>query len=104
MLRILKGTVQWLPRNPQCVLSRTIKSDLNPHQSQSSLKINQSEVTSDSLEMLEPLNYPDFFQVHNMFTVEDLFNARVHYGHTKGTLNEHMKQFILGSRLGTLIF
>ena len=39
-----------------------------------------------------------------MFTVKDLFDAKVHYGHKEGTLDEHMKPFIYGSRLGHLIF
>lgn len=56
------------------------------------------------MEMPEPLMHHDFFEVRNIFTVKDLFDARVHYGHTMGTLNEHMKQFILGSRQGTLLF
>lgn len=58
----------------------------------------------DGTKMPDTLKHPDFFEVANLFTVKDLFNARVHYGHTMGTLNEHMNQFILGHRLGTLIF
>ncbi|OXU18295.1 hypothetical protein TSAR_004024 [Trichomalopsis sarcophagae] len=53
---------------------------------------------------LSPLQHPDYFQVHKLFTVKDLFDARVHYGHTEGTLDEHMRPFIYGSRLGHLIF
>lgn len=50
-----------------------------------------------------PLRHPDYFGVNNLFTVEDLFNARVHYGHKEGSLNDHMKQYLFGSRLGHLI-
>ncbi|XP_042904569.1 small ribosomal subunit protein uS2m isoform X1 [Parasteatoda tepidariorum] len=67
------------------------------------VKPKPSEVPSE-IEMPDPLDHPDFFEVQNLFTVKDLFDARVHYGHTMGTLNEHMRQFILGSRQGTLIF
>ncbi|XP_078046447.1 mitochondrial ribosomal protein S2 isoform X2 [Augochlora pura] len=53
--------------------------------------------------LVDPLKHPDFFKVHNLFTVENLFNARVHYGHKVGSLNDHMRPFIFGSRLGHLI-
>ena len=31
---------------------------------------------------IDPLKSRDYFQVHKLFTVEDLFRARVHLGHT----------------------
>ncbi|XP_017774785.1 PREDICTED: 28S ribosomal protein S2, mitochondrial [Nicrophorus vespilloides] len=52
----------------------------------------------------EILKHPDYFNVHNLFTVEDLFNAKVHFGHKLGSLNEKMVPFIYGSRLGHTIF
>lgn len=39
-----------------------------------------------------------------MFTVTDLFNARIHYGHREGTLDDRMKPYIYGKRLGHIIF
>lgn len=48
--------------------------------------------------------HPDYFQVHNLFTVKDLFNARVHYGHKEGSLDERMLPYIYGSRIGHIIF
>lgn len=51
-----------------------------------------------------PLDHPDYFQVHNLFSVKDLFDARVHYGHKEGSLNDNMRPYIYGSRLGHLIF
>ncbi|KAF5276523.1 hypothetical protein FQA39_LY06592 [Lamprigera yunnana] len=50
------------------------------------------------------LNSPDYFNVHNLFTIKDLFEARVHYGHKEGSLDERMLPYIYGSRLGYLIF
>ncbi|XP_064546465.1 small ribosomal subunit protein uS2m [Drosophila montana] len=50
------------------------------------------------------LKHPDYFQVHNLFTVRDLFNARVHYGHKEGSLDDRMRPYLYGSRLGHLIF
>ncbi|XP_044577445.1 28S ribosomal protein S2, mitochondrial isoform X2 [Cotesia glomerata] len=54
--------------------------------------------------LIDPLKHPDFFGVHQLFTVKDLFDARVHYGHKIGSLDDRMKPFIFGSRLGHLIF
>ncbi|XP_017152047.1 28S ribosomal protein S2, mitochondrial [Drosophila miranda] len=50
------------------------------------------------------LKHPDYFQVHNLFTVRDLFNARVHYGHKEGSLDDRMRPYLYGNRLGHLIF
>jgi len=50
------------------------------------------------------LKHADYFQVHNLFTVRDLFNARVHYGHKEGSLDDRMRPYLYGSRLGHLIF
>ncbi|CAH0547329.1 unnamed protein product [Brassicogethes aeneus] len=50
------------------------------------------------------LNHPDYFNVHNLFTVKDLFDARVHYGHRDGSLDERMLPYVYGSRLGHVIF
>ncbi|XP_043480563.1 28S ribosomal protein S2, mitochondrial [Leptopilina heterotoma] len=52
---------------------------------------------------LNPLKHPDFFQVHNLFTVQDLFDAGVHLGHKEGSMDERMRPFIFGNRLGHLI-
>ncbi|XP_041981266.1 28S ribosomal protein S2, mitochondrial [Aricia agestis] len=65
--------------------------------------IENTETTTVS-EKKNPLEYPDYFQVHNLFTVKDLFDARVHYGHKEGSLNEQMIPYLYGSRLGHLIF
>ncbi|RZF34927.1 hypothetical protein LSTR_LSTR011421 [Laodelphax striatellus] len=51
-----------------------------------------------------PLDHADYFHVHNIFTVEDMFKARVHFGHKEGSLDAKMKQFLFGSRLGHCIF
>lgn len=50
------------------------------------------------------LQDPDYFRVADMFTVRHLMEARVHYGHKMGTLNDKMKPFLIGERLGVCIF
>lgn len=54
-------------------------------------------------EVQDPLNHPDYFNVHNMFTTSDLYRARIHMGHKVGTLHPAMKPYILGSRLGHIV-
>lgn len=56
------------------------------------------------VEKIDVLQHEDYFQVYNLFTIKDLFDARVHYGHKEGTLNPKMKPYIFGSRLEHLIF
>lgn len=48
--------------------------------------------------------HPDYFNVHNLFTVSDLFKARIHYGHREGTLDDRMAPYIFGKRMGHIIF
>lgn len=52
----------------------------------------------------EALQHPDYFNVHNLFTISDLFDARVHYGHKEGSLNEKMASYMYGTRLSHCIF
>lgn len=49
------------------------------------------------------LQHPDHFGVHRLFTVEDLFKAKIHLGHKEGTLHSNMKGYLFGSRLGHCI-
>jgi len=47
--------------------------------------------------------HPDYFQVHQLFTVKDLFDARVHLGHKIGSMNPRMADFVFGTRFDTCI-
>ncbi|XP_014242711.1 28S ribosomal protein S2, mitochondrial [Cimex lectularius] len=69
----------------------------------SSVALKNPVVEDGSKAELHPLHHPDYFGVNNLFTVKDLFDARVHLGHKMGSLNENMKPYIFGSRLGHLI-
>nr|XP_018911372.1 PREDICTED: 28S ribosomal protein S2, mitochondrial isoform X2 [Bemisia tabaci] len=70
----------------------------------------EAESTSDLIgskegtKRVSPLMHEDFFNVHSLFTMNDLFDARVHYGHKEGSLNNFMRPYIFGSRLEHLIF
>jgi small subunit ribosomal protein S2 len=44
------------------------------------------------------LQHPDYFQVHQLFTVKDLFDARVHLGHKVGSMHPRMADFVFGTR------
>lgn len=52
----------------------------------------------------EVLRHPDYFNVHNLFTVQDMFNARVHLGHKAGSLDDRMAAYLYGTRLGHCVF
>lgn len=72
------------------------------YRSLSTLPVRESatDVTNKASQVLE---HPDYFGVHRLFTVEDLFNAKVHLGHKEGTLHNNMKGYLFGSRLGYCI-
>ena len=53
---------------------------------------------------MDPLSHEDYFNVSSLFSIQSLFNARVHLGHQVGTLNPHMEKYMFGSRLGQCIF
>lgn len=59
--------------------------------------------TSESIFEMHNLDRKNFFGLNDLFTVEDLLKARVHFGHKEGLLNKHMRPFIFGKRLGVLI-
>ncbi|XP_042334214.1 28S ribosomal protein S2, mitochondrial [Sceloporus undulatus] len=49
--------------------------------------------------LTEPLKHADFFNVQELFSLGDLFNARVHLGHKKGCRHKFMDPYIFGCRL-----
>uniref|UniRef100_A0A8D0C5Z4 Small ribosomal subunit protein uS2m n=1 Tax=Salvator merianae TaxID=96440 RepID=A0A8D0C5Z4_SALMN len=52
----------------------------------------------------EPLKHPDFFNVKELFSLRDLFDARVHLGHKAGCRHRFMEPYIFGCRLGQDLF
>ncbi|XP_035996267.1 28S ribosomal protein S2, mitochondrial [Fundulus heteroclitus] len=46
-----------------------------------------------------PLEQPDLFRVSELFTVKDLFDARVHLGHKKGCRHRLMEPYLYASSL-----
>uniref|UniRef100_A0ABM5F735 Small ribosomal subunit protein uS2m n=1 Tax=Pogona vitticeps TaxID=103695 RepID=A0ABM5F735_9SAUR len=47
----------------------------------------------------EPLRHPDFFNVQELFSLRDLFDAQVHLGHKKGCRHRLMEPYLFGCRL-----
>jgi len=45
----------------------------------------------------------DFFSVHRMISLKQLFKHRVHYGHKEGLLHPLMTPYVYGTRLGVSI-
>uniref|UniRef100_A0AAX7TE01 Small ribosomal subunit protein uS2m n=1 Tax=Astatotilapia calliptera TaxID=8154 RepID=A0AAX7TE01_ASTCA len=47
----------------------------------------------------QPLEKADFFRVAELFSLKDLFDARVHLGHKKGCRHRLMEPYLYGCRL-----
>ena len=45
---------------------------------------------------VDPLSTMDFFGVHKLFSVSDLFEARVHLGHRSTNVDPRMRDFVFG--------
>ncbi|XP_076271662.1 mitochondrial ribosomal protein S2 [Rhynchophorus ferrugineus] len=93
----LLRTIEKCPSN----LIRTF-SIASPEVAETSKTFNIAQL-SPSKEQ-EVLKHPDYFNVHNLFTVKDLFDAKVHYGHKEGSLDKRTLPYIYGTRLGHVIF
>merc|ERR1719483_1201580 len=66
--------------------------------------VKHEELTKiDTKPSIDPMKSRDFFQVHKLFTIEDLFRARVHLGHTTTATSAEMKPFIYGNRFNTAV-
>ncbi|XP_037547684.1 28S ribosomal protein S2, mitochondrial [Nematolebias whitei] len=59
----------------------------------------QTDDASDKLFKL-PLQKPDFFRVSELFSLKNLFDARVHLGHKNTCRHRLMEPYVYGSRLG----
>ncbi|XP_043914533.1 28S ribosomal protein S2, mitochondrial isoform X2 [Protopterus annectens] len=62
---------------------------------------NGTAASSDSLErlLMEPLKQPDYFHVKELYSLKELFDARVHLGHKRGCRHRLMEPYIFGCRL-----
>ncbi|XP_041706451.1 28S ribosomal protein S2, mitochondrial-like [Coregonus clupeaformis] len=61
------------------------------------LQTDSTAVTDKILNL--PLEMPDFFRLSELFSLKDLFDARVHLGHKKGCRHRLMEPYLFGSRL-----
>ncbi|KAK7896092.1 hypothetical protein WMY93_021417 [Mugilogobius chulae] len=59
----------------------------------------QDDVTLTDKVLTLPLEKPDFFRISELFSLKDLFDARVHLGHKKGCRHRLMEPYLYGSRL-----
>ncbi|XP_053203416.1 28S ribosomal protein S2, mitochondrial-like [Panonychus citri] len=53
--------------------------------------------------IIDPLDVPDYFDVHSLVSLRKLFDSRAHLGHKDGSTNEYMTSYLYGSRLGVTI-
>ncbi|XP_061460495.1 small ribosomal subunit protein uS2m [Rhineura floridana] len=59
----------------------------------------QAPDANDEMLLSEPLRHADFFNLQELFSLRDLFEARVHLGHKKGCRHRFMEPYIFGCRL-----
>ncbi|XP_077354459.1 small ribosomal subunit protein uS2m [Festucalex cinctus] len=78
-----------LQRHRNCNYSTAASIKSPPQQS--------DQVTEEIMKL--PLEKPDYFRVSELFTVKDLFDARVHLGHKKGCRHRLMVPYLYGCRL-----
>ncbi|KAK2888093.1 28S ribosomal protein S2, mitochondrial isoform X2 [Channa argus] len=65
-----------------------------------SVKSPQPEIDDVAEKILsKPLEKPDYFLVSELFSLKDLFDARVHLGHKKGCRHRLMEPYLYGCRL-----
>lgn len=57
----------------------------------------ETDVTDKILNL--PLTQPDYFHLSELFSMKDLFDARIHLGHKKGCRHALMEPYLFGCRL-----
>ncbi|KAM4527721.1 small ribosomal subunit protein uS2m-like isoform 2-T2 [Odontesthes bonariensis] len=95
---ITKGLLGLRP--PQ--LSVTIKYPSGGHHFATAASIKSAQPQTDTVTekiLNQPLEKPDFFRVSELFSLKDLFDARVHLGHKKGCRHRLMNPYLYGCRL-----
>ncbi|KAM6900844.1 small ribosomal subunit protein uS2m [Lycodopsis pacificus] len=72
------------------------------HQYATAASIKPTQVKADDVSdkvINQPLEKPDFFRVSELFSLKELFDARVHLGHKKGCRHRLMEPYLYGCRL-----
>jgi len=62
--------------------------------------VHSDAVEQNTTQDPSPLEHDDYFDIKTLPTVEDLYKARVHFGHAQGNRHEHMKPYLFGCRMG----
>ncbi|CAL8281933.1 unnamed protein product [Gadus morhua 'NCC'] len=59
----------------------------------------QADINATDKILSQPLETEDFFRLSELFSLKDLFDARVHLGHKKGCRHRLMQPYLFGCRL-----
>uniref|UniRef100_A0A915D2V0 Mitochondrial ribosomal protein S2 n=1 Tax=Ditylenchus dipsaci TaxID=166011 RepID=A0A915D2V0_9BILA len=88
------------------MISSMVRGIIKAHRGSLFLCRPSSNSASADAPTLFPMLPPDIESEQSEISVriEDMFNARVHYGHKVGTLKNNMKWAIYGERMGVCIF
>lgn len=85
-LNMTRSTLTSLPRSPR------MSTEATPLPNEENFSVEKSA-----------FEVHDYFGVHKLFTIKDLFDARVHLGHTIKSLEPSMRQFVYGTRFNQCI-
>ena len=99
---LIKHNVYYKGKLSTCATYNTNTAILNEQENIKKDSTNNAEKVSEI--KASPFESRDYFEVNKLFTIKDLFNARVHLGHTVRSMTPQMRPFIFGTRFDTCIF
>ncbi|XP_029142900.1 28S ribosomal protein S2, mitochondrial-like [Protobothrops mucrosquamatus] len=78
---------------------RSTSGLLRHHGTLSVAAVSRPEDDIEERLLQEPLKHADFFNLQELFSVQELFDARVHLGHKKSSRHRYMAPYLFGCRL-----
>jgi len=103
MMNTLRRASKYLVQGTRRPLS-TAASSTQPQDSQAeATALRRAKSKAWQAELQRSLLQPDYFSVLQLFSVQQLFEARCHLGHKEGNLNPFMRPYVLGSRFEQVI-
>lgn len=82
---------------PYCLLNGACRTLYSVTRDET-IQTDHAEKNKQSQTLVNPLADNDYFKLRDLVTVEDLFKARVHYGHKIGCRHVTMQPYIFGCR------
>ncbi|XP_070811715.1 small ribosomal subunit protein uS2m [Pituophis catenifer annectens] len=97
--RLLWRTAALLRPSKCGTVARSTSGFLRHHGTLSVAAASQPEDDIEEKLLREPLKHADFFNLQELFSLKELFDARVHLGHKKSSRHRYMVPYLFGCRL-----